>query len=288
MEDTVFISTPDNVTLEFELAGLGSRFCAWLIDSVLIVSLILVVGVVMILMGDRGADFWRTVFHGGSDWLAPWNFALLIFFVFLIMWGYYVLFEGLRRGATPGKRKMGIRVVRDDGLPIGFREAALRNLVRAADMLPPPASLLGGLAMLLDPKGRRLGDMLAGTLVVVEKFEAPADSAAAAAWAARVEQGRSRQALTLPQGVISANQIGLIEQYMARRYTLPPARSAALAWQITEPLLPLLGEDREALVKRPDRAGYCERLLLQILEMAKGNRSTSEPAIKHRAQPALF
>ena len=183
---------------------------------------------------------------------------------------------------------MGIRVVRDDGLPIGFREAALRNLVRAADMLPPPASLLGGLAMLLDPKGRRLGDMLAGTLVVVEQFEAASDSAAAAAWAARVEQGRSRQALTLPQGAISANQIGLIEQYIARRYTLPPARSAALVWQITEPLLPLLGEDREALVKRPDRTGYCERLLLQILEMTKGNRPKSEPAIKQRAQLPLF
>jgi len=287
MEESVFIATPDNVTLEFELAGLGSRFCAYLIDSALI-SLLIVAAVVGMFFMPSGLYFFRAASKARSHWLASWNFALLIFFVFLIMWGYYVLFEGLRRGTTPGKRKMGIRVVRDDGLPIGFREAALRNLVRAADMLPPPASLLGGLAMLLDPKGRRLGDMLAGTLVVVEKFEAPSDSAAAAAWAARVEQGRSRQALTLPQGVISANQIGLIEQYMARRYTLPPARSAALAWQITEPLLPLLGEDREAVVKRPDRAGYCERLLLQILEMAKGNRSKSEPAIKQRAQPALF
>jgi uncharacterized RDD family membrane protein YckC len=287
MEDAVFISTPDNVTLEFELAGLGSRFCAYLIDGVLIGVLIVAVVVAMFFM-PSGLYFFRAALKARSTWLASWNFALLIFFVFLITWGYYVLFEGLRRGSTPGKRKMGIRVVRDDGLPIGFREAALRNLVRAADMLPPPASLLGGVVMLFDPKGRRLGDMLAGTLVVVEKFAAPSDSAAAAAWAARVEQGRSRQALTLPQGVISANQIGLIEQYMARRYTLPPVRSATLAWQITEPLLPLLGEDREALVNRPDRAGYCERLLLQILEMAEGKPPKPGPAPKQRAQAALF
>jgi uncharacterized RDD family membrane protein YckC len=287
MEDSVFIATPDNVTLEFELAGLGSRFCAYLIDGILI-GLLIVVVVVTMIFTPGAVNFFKTISQGGSDWLASWNFALLVFFIFFINWGYYVLFEGLRHGSTPGKKKMGIRVVRDDGLPIGFREAALRNLVRAADMMPPPASLLGGLVMLFDPKGRRLGDMLAGTLVVVEKFAAASDSAAAAAWAARVEQGRSRQALTLPQGVVSAKQIELIEQFMTRRYSLPPARSAELAWQIAEPLLPLLGEDREALMKRPDRVGYCERLLLQILEMAGGKPSKPASVAKQRAQAGLF
>ncbi len=287
MEDSVFIATPDNVTLEFELAGLGSRFCAYLIDGILIILLIAAVFVAMVFM-PYGINLLGAMFRGGSAWLASWNFALLLFFIFLITWGYYVLFEGLRRGSTPGKRQMGIRVVRDDGLPIGFREAALRNLVRAADMLPPPASLLGGLVMSFDANGRRLGDMLAGTLVVVEKFAPAPDSAAAAAWAARVEQGRSRQALTLPQGVVSAQQIELIERFMVRRYSLPPARSAELAWQIAEPLLPLFGEDRQALMNRPDCGGYCERLLLQILEMAQGKPAKPDPVIKQRAQSGLF
>ncbi|HEY2989425.1 MAG TPA: RDD family protein [Candidatus Binatia bacterium] len=287
MEETVSIATPDNVTLEFELAGPGSRFAAYLIDGLLIGLLIIVV-VVALIFTPGVVNFFRATFDEGPGWLMSWNIALLIFFIFLINWGYYVLFEGLRRGSTPGKRKMGIRVLRRDGLPIGFREAALRNLVRAADMLPPPCALLGGLVALFDREGRRLGDMVAGTIVVVEKFAAASDSAAAAAWAARVEQGRSRQALTLPQGIISANQIALIEQFMGRRHALPPARREALAWQIAEPLLSLLGEDREALVKSPDRLGRSERLLLQILDLARGERAKPEPALKQESRPALF
>jgi uncharacterized RDD family membrane protein YckC len=288
MEEHVSIATPDNVTLEFELAGLGSRFCAYLIDGLVIILLIFVIVVAMLLIGLAQASLLRELLQGTSDWVTSWNIALLLFFGFLIYWGYYVFFEGLRRGSTPGKKSLGIRVVRDDGLPIGFREAALRNLVRAADMLPPPCYLLGGLVMQFDRHGRRLGDMVAGTLVVVEKFEIKSDGTAGAAWAARVEQGRSRQAVTLPQGALSANQIALIEQFIARRHSLSLERRELLAWQITEPLLPLLGEDRESFAQKPDRANHCERILLEILEMAQGEVPKKNLASNPRKQPALF
>lgn len=288
MNESVSIATPDHVNLEFELAGPGSRFSAYAIDFLLNILLIIGIGVIAFLSG--GLAILRSLISTVGDnagWGASWALALLVFVIFLITWGYYIFFEGLRQGSTPGKKLMGIRVIRQDGLPIGLREAALRNLVRAADMLPPPCYILGGLVMHFDPQGRRLGDMVAGTYVVVEKFDLAAQGASGAAWAMRVEQGRSRQALTLPRGAISAQQIGLIEQFLARRHELSKDRRAALVWQITEPLLPLLGEDRDRLARSSDLTENCERLLLQIVQLSQTKNPVVSSA-KAAQPPTLF
>lgn len=288
MEERVQISTPDHVELEFELAGPGSRFSAYLVDFLF--SILLIVGVFVLVMtfGGFGLRALFNLFRGESGWAASWAAAVLIFIFFLINWGYYVFFEGLKQGSTPGKKWLGIRVIRQDGLPIGVREAALRNLVRAADMLPPPCYAIGGLVMYFDPQGRRLGDMVAGTYVVVERFDLGTQSVSGAAWAQRIEQGRSRQAVTLAKGSLSPHQIGLIEQYLARRHELADDRRQALAWQITEPLLSLVEEDRDQLARQPDRALRCEQILLQILEVAqnKGQRLAAIP--KESRSPMLF
>lgn len=289
MEERVHISTPDHVSLEFELAGPGSRFSAYAIDFVF--NILLVVAIVVFAYLTGAFVSLRSLagaLRGGSDWSTSWILALVVLAIFLINWGYYVFFEGLGKGSTPGKKRVGIRVIRDDGLPIGLREAALRNLVRAADMLPPPSYLLGGLVMHFDSQGRRLGDMVAGTLVVIEKFDFTARDASGAAWAQRVQQGRSRQAITLPRGAISPQQLGLIEQFLARSHELSPERRDELIWQITEPLLALLGEDHAAVARSPQRAADCERLLLRVLDLARppGTRAVSAP--KAAAPPSLF
>ncbi|HWP57097.1 MAG TPA: RDD family protein [Candidatus Acidoferrales bacterium] len=288
MDESVSIPTPDNVSLEFELAGLGSRFCAYLIDSLIISAMIIALGLALLFAGGAPAGLLKDALREASAWVTSWNIALVLFLAFAAYWGYYVFFEGLQRGATPGKKKMGIRVIREDGLPIGLREAALRNLVRAADMLPPPCYLLGGVVAQFDRYGRRLGDMVAGTLVVVERFDVGAADASGAAWAARVEQGRSRQAVTLPQGTLSASQIALVEQFIARRQSLPAERRAALAWQIVEPLLPLFGEDKSALENSADREALAERMLLEILALARGAPAKQKPGAASSRQPALF
>lgn len=284
MDESVHIATPDHVELEFELAGLGSRFAAYLIDF--LVSSLVILGVVVVLLftGVAGVRSLLNLLRGEGAWAMSWGLAILVLFFFLITWGYFVLFEGLRQGVTPGKRRMGIRVIRQDGLPIGLREAALRNLVRAADMLPPPCYFLGGAVMYFDRHGRRLGDMVAGTLVVVEKFAAQAQDASGAAWASRIEQGRSRQAVTLANGSVSAHQISLIEQFLARRHDLTQERRDALAWQITEPLLTQLGEEREAFVRHPERTARCEQFLLQIVDLAQ-TKETSPLAKATTAEP---
>ena len=273
-------------SLEFELAGPGSRFSAYVIDFIF--NILLIIGIILAayLTGALVALRSLAVFPRGAS--ASWLWALLVLIIFLINWGYYVFFEGLGKGSTPGKKRMGIRVIRQDGLPIGFREAALRNLVRAADMLPPPSYILGGLVMHFDPQGRRLGDMVAGTYVVVEKFDLAAQGASGAAWARRVEQGRSRQALTLPRGAISAQQLGLIEQFLARSHELSKDRRQQLIWQITEPLLPLLEEDRNALEHSAERTERCERLLLEILERAQEKTASVAVAPKTSQPSSLF
>jgi hypothetical protein len=136
-------------------------------------------------------------------------------------------------------------------------------------MLPPPFYLLGGLVLQFDPQSRRLGDMVAGTLVVREHLEPARNSVAGAAWASRVERGYSRQLITLPRGTLSAQQLALVEQYMARRHQLAGDRRDALAWQLTKPLLPLMGEDEQMLAAAPDRTRQCEELLRGMLEAVK-------------------
>ena len=286
MEERVQISTPDHVSLEFELAGPGSRFSAYVIDFVF--SVLLIIGIILTAYLTGALVALRSLANISAGASASWLWALVIFIIFLINWGYYVFFEGLGKGSTPGKKRMGIRVIRQDGLPIGLREAALRNLVRAADMLPPPSYILGGLVMHFDPLGRRLGDMVAGTYVVVEKFDLAAQGASGAAWARRIEQGGSRQALTLPRGAISAQQLGLIEQFLARSHELPRERRRQLIWQITEPLLPMLEEDRDSLERSAERTERCERLLLQILDLAQQKTRSVAVAPQAPQAPSLF
>lgn len=275
MEERIQITTPDHVVLEFELAGPGSRFSAYAIDFVL--NVLLIAAIVLLAYLTSGLMIVRALAaSSGGQPTFSWLAGAVILIIFVINWGYYVFFEGFGKGSTPGKKRTGIRVIRHDGLPVGLREAALRNLVRAADMLPPPSYILGGLVMHFDRRGRRLGDMVAGTYVVIEKFDLTVP-ASGAGWAQRVEQGRSRQAVILPRGSISAQQLGLIERYLARSRNLTDARRQQLAWQIAEPLLPLLEEDHESLARSADRTERCERLLLKVLELAR-QKTTALPA----------
>jgi hypothetical protein len=142
--------------------------------------------------------------------------------------------------------------------------------------------------MHFDPLGRRLGDMVAGTYVVVEKFDLAAQGASGAAWARRIEQGGSRQALTLPRGTISSQQLALIEQFLARSHELSPDRRQQLVWQITEPLLPLLGEDRDSLARSAERTERCERLLLRVLDLAQAKAPKISSAAKAPQPRSLF
>jgi len=283
MEDRVSIVTPDHIELDFELAGIGSRLLALILDQ-LLVGLLLVALVIMGLVTGIGGSVAK-----GSQWAGAWTAAMIVLLVFAVMWGYRILFEALHGGQTPGKKWTGIRVVRDDGLPVGWREAALRNLAVAADMLPPPACIVGGLMIVLSRRGKRLGDLLAGTMVVREDsgFE-PRQRASrwGAAWIVRVERGRSRRGMMLGDVKIDTDQIQIIERFLTRRDSLPSLQRQTIAWRIARPFLSAMGEDPTDLAQRPDRFAVCERVLKDIMSRADATPQASSGATADDAADA--
>jgi uncharacterized membrane protein SpoIIM required for sporulation/uncharacterized RDD family membrane protein YckC len=150
------VETPEHVTLDLEIAGVGSRALAALIDMLVLVGSALGVFIVLAIV----AGFGVTIGSIGG--------ALLMLGGYAAWTGYFILFEGLRQGQTPGKRMVGIRVVSDTGNAVSLSAAAARNLLRIADFLPPPY-LIGTLLVALHPRGKRLGDMVAGTVVARDR-----------------------------------------------------------------------------------------------------------------------
>jgi uncharacterized RDD family membrane protein YckC len=150
MSERVVIRTPENVEFEFERAGLASRAFAWTIDLLVIGGLIGVVSIVLLVAG---------VVLGG---LAG---AIVALAIFAVQWGYFVFCEWWFDGRTVGKRALGLRTIQERGVRITFFQAALRNLLRIVDFLPG-GYLVGAVTTLFDRRGRRLGDVAAGTLVV--------------------------------------------------------------------------------------------------------------------------
>jgi uncharacterized RDD family membrane protein YckC len=166
LDTTLRAETPEGVELDMRPAGPVPRALAWLIDLLWRVAALLVIGMTF---GYFGA-------FGNGVFLLSW---------FVLEWLVPACFEAWWDGATPGKRAVGIRVIADSGAPVGWNAALSRNLLRFADFLP--AFYFGGLlTMVCNPRFQRLGDLVAGTLVVhVDPAPAPRRIAPAAPRAPR-------------------------------------------------------------------------------------------------------
>jgi uncharacterized RDD family membrane protein YckC len=140
------IVTPEGVPLHLPVAGPVPRALAWGVDFTLRLAVLLLASMALGMLGRTGTG----------------AFLVLLFAVF---WFYPVVFEVLFDGRTPGKRALGLQVVSADGAPVGWRASFVRNLLRTVDMLPVGYAA-GLVACLCDPAARRIGDMVAGTLVV--------------------------------------------------------------------------------------------------------------------------
>jgi uncharacterized RDD family membrane protein YckC len=170
MADRYRLHTPENVAVDYDLAGVGSRFIAAAIDTIVQVILIILVSIAISVAGGLviGRGLLRDLDRAPDAGAAIWLVAVLLLVLFLLLWGYYVAFEMLWNGQTPGKRLTRLRVLRETGYPIGFLDSLIRNLVRIVDFLPFGYGV-GVLTMLLDRRSRRLGDLAAGTIVVKER-----------------------------------------------------------------------------------------------------------------------
>lgn len=166
MVDTEVIS-PESVTFTYDLAGLGSRFAALLID--LLIQLVLLFALLAVANGSLYIDV--TVYNpkqAQNMGLSLWVWAALVLLTFAILWGYFVFFEMMWNGQTPGKRIFGLRVIRAGGYPVDLLASAVRNLIRYVDFLPGTYSV-GAFTMFLSRHWQRLGDHAAGTLVVRDR-----------------------------------------------------------------------------------------------------------------------
>lgn len=224
MEDrlarTVDIETPELVVLSYTLAGIGSRVYAGLIDLLICVVLMvaIIVGVLVIAArtGMASADVETPT--------TAWALAVLSLMQFVILWGYYLLFEGLGDGQTPGKRMLGIRVVRDGGYSVGFGASAVRNLMRIVDMQPALTYAIGIGSVAMSTSGKRLGDMVAGTIVVRERLtHQPLASPAPIT-----------EAVTRPEVSAKLNdaEFELLHRWAERRGSLAPERRRELTRQV--------------------------------------------------------
>jgi uncharacterized RDD family membrane protein YckC len=241
-DETLDIQTPENVAFGYQVAGIGSRFIASLLDTLLVVLLQIVVIVVATLIINAIEQ------SPLADSLSAWVIAIFGVILTVFYWGYYVLFEMLWNGQSPGKRWVGLRVIRADGTPITLSEALIRNLVRVVDFLPV-AYGVGIITMFIDKQSRRLGDLAAGTLVVQDRAPISIQSLSAKRMTNLRMQGFTNVSLDgFPVERLTNDDLNLIEDFLLRRDQL--THRDQLAIQILNTLHRRLGLPEPTLSKR--------------------------------------
>jgi uncharacterized RDD family membrane protein YckC len=205
--EKLIIETPEQTSIEFPLAGIGSRFLAVLIDSMIQGAVLITLALIFVGLGFG----FSSAGFGRSSAANIWIVAILIFAYFLLMYGYFAVFESIWNGQTPGKRLTHIRVIKDSGQPITAIDAVARNLLRLVDQMPF-AYGIGVLCAWISPQSKRLGDYVAGTVVVHEKpFETVAPQWDAPSQAATHQYGANR---------LTPDEFALVETFLSRRAAL--------------------------------------------------------------------
>lgn len=249
------IDTPENVVFGYEVVGIGSRFLAALVDTTIIGLLLMATNAILILVVVGGFD----ELSSASSFLL----AVLSLISFAFFWGYYIFFEMTWNGSSPGKRQVGIRVIRADGTPITLAESVIRNLVRLIDFLPG-AYGLGLVTMFIDSKARRLGDLAANTLVVREQtavsLESLANSTTTNPVVSRAPGAAEQVAAKWPVDKLTEADIQLAEALLQRYNDLP--NGAVLANQILNRLLERMAQPTNTV--KAGEAIYAIKRIVQI------------------------
>jgi len=222
----VTLSTPESVELEFTLAGIGNRALALMIDY-------LVLGTILIAVLFTWGILSIQIPESITEQIFPWLFALTLLGIFFIYVGYFVFFETLWQGQTPGKRYVKIRVIQDSGKPIGILQATLRALLRPID----DTFSLGAIFIVFNSKEKRIGDLVAGTIVVQEERRINADKLAIS------DQAQAVANQLLEEANINAllpDDFGVIREYLKRRKDMEPNAKLELSRKLGKQIKDLI------------------------------------------------
>ena len=223
------LRTPESVELEFTLAGIGNRALALCIDYPL--WLLLMSGFLFLwsFLSEQIIDL-VVELSDDADSINLWlgGIALLIFFGIYV--GYFVFFETLWQGQTPGKRIAKIRVIRNDGRPVGLTQTALRALLRPIDDFPF-LGLVGGVLIFFTPREKRLGDFIAGTVVIVDEQAVKS-----------VDLPLSEQAKAFAETLLAStdvarllpNDFAVVRAYLQRRSEMLPDAKNTVCMTLTQ------------------------------------------------------
>ncbi len=263
--DELVIETPERVELYYTRAQVGNRFLAAFIDHLIQLSILAGLALGAFMAQDALDWIWK----GLGDWLLA-GVILLSFFIYT---SYFVIFETIWNGQTPGKRLFRLRVIREDGRPIRFYESLVRNLVRTAlDSMPMvivPLYSIGIVSVFLSGRSKRIGDYVAGT-VVIRESEAKAPTLADVLALARSESAKDRAVLQDAQlfafdpDRLGQDDFEAMSVYLRRRYDLPDdirfalgnRIAASLAFKLGVPNLPISADQ---LIEEVDRRSRTKR-----------------------------
>lgn len=252
LQEEYTIDTPENVSFGFEIAGIGSRFVGAVIDAIVLgivlIFLNTLLGFLLELVGTNGIADPFLSSDQETSWVVGIVLAIYVLLNFLLITGYFIIFELIWNGQTVGKRAAQIRVIRVNGNPAGFLEIVVRNLVRMVDFLPM-AYGVGLVTMFFNNHSRRLGDFAAGTIVIKE------------------------------QNSLSLNSLGQSTQTLTQR---SPSESEIAAWRERYPLLrQLTAGDYELIretLRRQDQGKVDPIMLSRLARGIARKCGASEPA----------
>jgi uncharacterized RDD family membrane protein YckC len=223
------VRTPESVELEFTLAGIGNRTIALVVDYLIWGVLLFAVLLIWLILSFQTQTYFSNIRN-----IQLWLTAISILLSFAVYTGYFVFFETLWQGQTPGKRYAKIRVIRDDGQPMGVTQAILRALIRPIDDI----AFIGMLLIILTKREKRLGDFIAGTLVVQEQR-----AIAAANFKLSPEADSLANELLSTQNfsLLLPDDFAVIREYLQRRSMLDDQARSALSLKLARQARDLLG-----------------------------------------------
>jgi len=242
-EETLIIETPERVPLAFALASIGNRFIAVAIDHFIQYFTIFIVAYAFLYAAGIAESGSEGTFGQMMSEMPKWTVAILIIVVFLLFSGYFIFFEWIMNGQTPGKRLMKLRVIREDGRPITLWEAIARNLLRIFDAVPGfviPVYSIGLISIFMSNRDQRIGDLFAGTVVIRERTdEAPtfAETFSHRISDAALRRVQKKTEFQANVNLLSEDEIEVVESFLRRRWDLTERQRLWMAWRVALPIM---------------------------------------------------